>query len=85
MAFDLQVSGFPSGKAGAKARKKVQKLVDRHRCEAARNMALSYAHLGRLAEGKRRYEECIAELGDPSSLLHETGRAELAEALALFG
>lgn len=50
-----------------------------------RNMALSYAHLGRLPEGKLRYHEWLAELGDTASLMDETDQKKLAAAQALFG
>ena len=51
---------------------------------AARNMALSYRHLGRAADGKLRFDQCIEELGSWFELLDDPGKRALAEAEALF-
>lgn len=52
---------------------------------AARNMALSYRRLGRLADGKARYAAQIATLGDPRPLLMAAEQKKLEAAQALFG
>ena len=51
----------------------------------ARNMASSYRRIGRLAEGKRRYEACLADLGNPASHMRDADKKKLALAEALFG
>ena len=52
---------------------------------AARNMALSYRRVGRREDGARLYRACLAELGDPASLMSGDDKLRLAEAQALFG
>lgn len=50
----------------------------------ARNMALSYRHVGRLAEGRRRFESVSSEVRDWLDLLAPSSKEALSAALALF-